>query len=463
MKVLRKMKVIMVSSLIGIIVLGLAGMYYYQSTRFNSNITINNTKVGGLTADQALKKLKSTVLKNDVYVGQNLIYDGKDSKMEFTNSDLSSVKKLLKSQQSFWPSSKENNYSLEPSKMNQYRNQTMKKLIEDKLISMNKSRLAAKDAEAHLVDGKITVTKSVDGKQYDVPTLLKGYQKQENTSEVHLKPVYIQPVKADSPIVKKEEQVLQELVQKSMDYQVQNKVYTLQGSELIQNATVTKDMQITIDSQAITNKISEINNSQSTLKKDFQFTTHSGSVVTVKGQSYGWAINVSKETKRVQEAFEKGEKSLEAESIYGTGWSTYGTGYTATTNNGIGDTYAEVSIAEQRIWIYKNGKLVVTTNVVTGRHDTSEDTPKGVWYIMYKETPSVLEGRSVGHGDYSVKVQYWAPFTLSGCGFHDASWRSNWSSTAYLTAGSGGCVNTPLSAIKTVYDNLSKNEPVVVY
>ena len=254
-----------------------------------------------------------------------------------------------------------------------------------------------------------------------------------------------------------------ELVQHTVDYKVQDKVYPLQGSDLIQNATVTKDLKVTVNSEEIKNKINDINDAQSTLNKDFKFKTHSGSVVTVKGESYGWAINVTKESKRVQESFEKGEKSLEAGSIYGSGWSTYGTGYNATTNGGIGDTYAEVSIKDQRIWIYKNRKLVFTTNVVTGRHNTNEDTPPGVWYVMYKETPSVLEGTSVGHGDYSVKVQYWAPFTLSGCGFHDASWRSNWASNAYLTAGSGGCVNTPSSAMKTVYNTLSKNEPVVVY
>lgn len=51
-----------------------------------------------------------------------------------------------------------------------------------------------------------------------------------------------------------------------------------------------------------------------------------------------------------------------------------GCGYETTANNGIGDTYAEVSIADRQIWIYKDGKLVVTTNVVTGKHSTGEDT-----------------------------------------------------------------------------------------
>ncbi|NRD80074.1 L,D-transpeptidase family protein [Bacillus sp. BRMEA1] len=442
---------------------GVAGLSYHQSTRFNSNITINGTKVGGMTAEQALKTLKSTILKNVVYVGQEKIYDGKDTMMGFTDQDLSSVTKVLNSQHTFFPSSKAKNYSLMPNQEDHYRSQTMKKQVEEKLSSLNKNLTAPLDAEAHLEDGKITISKSKNGKQYDIAKLIKDYEQQEYKSEIHLNPVYIQPIKEDSPIVKKEVKLLQDLVQRSVDYQVQDQDYTLNASDLIKNASVSKDMTYTIDTSEIKNKISDINNSQSTLYKNFQFKTHTGSVVTVKGQTYGWAINITKESKRVKEAFEKGETSLPAKYVYGDGWSTYGNGYKNTTNNGIGNTYAEVSIQEQRIWLYKNGQLVLTTNVVTGKHSTNEDTPKGVWYIEYKESPSVLKGSEVGNPNYSVKVNYWAPFTLGGVGFHDASWRTNWKSDAYLEQGSGGCVNTPPGVMKSVYDNLSENEPVVVY
>jgi hypothetical protein len=410
-----------------------------------------------------LKKLKSAEFKNEVYVGNKLIYDGNDTKMGFTDRDLPNVKKLLKNQWSLLPSSKSINDSLMPGAEDQYRSQTMKKIVEEKLIMLNKSLKAPQDAQPHLDNGKISISNSVNGTQYDVAGLLKDYQKQEEQSQIHLNPVYIQPLKADNPIVKNEAEKLRELVQRTIYYKVQKQVYTLKGSDLIKNATVSKDLKVALDTSDIKNKLDQINQTQSTLGKSFQFRTHSGSVISVPGQSYGWAIDVSAEANRIQEAFEKGENSISADNIYGTGWTTYGTGYDRTSNGGIGNTYAEVSIKEQRIWLYKNGQLVVTTNVVTGRHNTHEDTPMGVWYIMYKQSPSTLTGSEVGNPNYSVKVQYWTPFTLSGCGFHDASWRKNWASNAYLTAGSGGCVNTPPSIMKTVYDNLSQNEPVVVY
>ncbi|MCP8969928.1 L,D-transpeptidase family protein [Ectobacillus ponti] len=441
-----------------------AAVGYYQATHFNKNVKINDTSVGGLTAEEALSKLKSSVLKNEVYIGKNRVIDEKDTKMAFADKDLSEVQKLLKSQQTFFPSSKEVRYSLLPGELDQYRSQTLKKQVEEKLLAMNKELKAPQDAQAVLEKGTIKVVKSVDGQQYDVASLLKDYEKQEYNSEVHLNPAYTQPIKEDSQVVKDEKNKLEALLQQSTEYKVQDKVYSLKASDLIQNASVAKDMKLTIDTALIKNKIAEINSAQATLNKPFTFKTHAGATISVQGEGYGWALNREREAAQIADAFEKGTKSLAAANISGNGWEGEGYGYNTTANNGIGDTYAEVSIQEQRIWLYRNGQLVFTTPVVTGRHNTAEDTSPGVWYILYKRTPATLKGTSVGHGgSYSVKVDYWAPFTNSGQGFHDASWRTNWASNAYLTAGSGGCVNVPPSVAKTVYDNLTTHQPVVVY
>ncbi|RYM02190.1 hypothetical protein EWH99_11205 [Sporolactobacillus sp. THM7-7] len=425
---------------------------------------INGTKVGGLTADQALKELKTLTLENDIYIGGKRVVNGKNTKTKFTEKDLPEIRELLDRQRTWWPSSKEKNYSLMPAQADHYRSEVLKGELEAKLRFLNKSLKAPKDAQAHLEQNRIVVSKSENGDQYNIAELLKYYDRHHGyESDIHLKPVLLQPVREDSQVVKDEKKKLEELTRQTVNYRVQDKTYSLKASELVKHATVSKDMKTTIDTVDLKNRIAEINRSQSTLNKDYTFKTHSGSVISVKGESYGWALDVDKETKRIRDAFEKGKPSVRAYYVYGVGYSTYGIGYHNTTNHGIGDTYAEVSIKEQRIWVYKNGQLKVTTHVVTGRHDTHEDTPKGVWYIMYKESPSTLEGSEAGNPHYSVKVDYWAPFTMSGCGFHDASWRQNWASDAYLKHGSGGCVNTPPKVMKTVYDNLSQNDPVVIY
>ncbi|WP_396953722.1 L,D-transpeptidase [Neobacillus mesonae] len=452
------------AGIIIIMALVIAAGCYYQANHFNAQIKINGIKVGGMSADQALKELKTSVLKNVIYIGNQQILDGKDTKMVFSDKDLPDVKKLLKKQWTFFPSSKEKNFSLLPTNQDQYRNQTLKKQLEEKLIAMNKGLKAPKDAAVRLDQGKIIVANSISGEQYDVASLLKDFEKSKYISEIQLNPLYIQPIKEDSEFIKNQQKKLEEFLAQTVDYKVQDKVYPLKAGELIKNASISKDLQIKIDdSNEIKNRIAKINNTQSTLNKDFKFKTHSGSVISVKAKGYGWAIDVKKEIPRIVKAFENGKKSVSASNIYGHGWNGEGYGYDITANNGIGDTYAEVSLANQRIWIYKNGKLVVTTNVVTGTHDNRHETSPGVWYVLYKETNAVLTGRENGKITYQTPVKYWAPFTNDGQGFHDASWRGNWGSKTYLTSGSHGCVNTPPSIMQTVYANLSTYEPVIVY
>ncbi len=121
-----------------------------------------------------------------------------------------------------------------------------------------------------------------------------------------------------------------------------------------------------------------------------------------------------------------------------------------------GSTYIEINIAQQRMWFYKNGKLVVDTPVVTGTR-YSMDTPKGFYYIYQRARNTVLTGPG-----YASPVDYWMAF-CGGCGIHDASWRSSFGGNIYTYNGSHGCVNTPYSAVRTIYNNTGYDTPVIVY
>ena len=88
-------------------------MSYYQATHFNSNVTINDTKVGGMSADEAIQKLKTSGLANKVYIDRQQILDEKETKTELTEKICRKLK-TIKSQWTFFPSSKEKDYSLLP-------------------------------------------------------------------------------------------------------------------------------------------------------------------------------------------------------------------------------------------------------------------------------------------------------------------------------------------------------------
>ncbi|MFT8949105.1 MAG: L,D-transpeptidase [Liquorilactobacillus hordei] len=441
----------------------LGGYTYYRSTHFNKNIQINGVSVGGLNEKSALAQLKSEKIDNNVYLNGKLLLEGKKTSSGFTQKDLSKIRQLLKKQWTFLPESKKISYQITPSNVSNYRTNVIKPKLKQLLDKKNSKLTAAVDSHAVLRYGKITYTDSKKGNQYNVAKILTAYDKQKNQPTTNIKKFVIQPVTSSSNQVKKQKEKLETLAKRTVVYKVQQTNYNLAAKDVINQATYIGD-KYQISQDGIVNEINDINNKQATLQKSISFKTHAGDTVNVPGGTYGWALKTSDSYETISAAFINNKSEVDAASdIYGVGYLTYGTGYDNLTNDGIGTTYAEISIQDQRAWFYIDGKEVYTTNIVTGKHSTNEDTPTGVWYIMYKQSPATLEGSEAGNANYSVKVNYWAQFTSSGCGFHDASWRTDWSSTAYLTNGSGGCANTPSANMESVYNSLSQKEAVVVY
>lgn len=129
------------------------------------------------------------------------------------------------------------------------------------------------------------------------------------------------------------------------------------------------------------------------------------------------------------------------------------------------DTYIEISIGKQVMWVFKDDELLVQTPVVTGNAAQGWDTPTGEYSIIDKETDKVLNGSTVGF-DYKVPVNYWMRLTNSGVGIHDIDWLNAdnaWDSRdVYTTNGSHGCINTPGEAMAVIYNNIPVGTPVFI-
>lgn len=129
------------------------------------------------------------------------------------------------------------------------------------------------------------------------------------------------------------------------------------------------------------------------------------------------------------------------------------------------DTYIEVSISKQYMWLYNDGKLVVSTPVVTGNMSKGWDTPTGTFSVWNKETDKVLDGATVGY-DYTLPVNYWMAIDYTGVGIHDNNWLTSSNAEASRsqnsTLGSHGCINTPSDLMATVYNNTPLGTPVYV-
>ncbi|MBR0163816.1 MAG: L,D-transpeptidase [Lachnospiraceae bacterium] len=125
----------------------------------------------------------------------------------------------------------------------------------------------------------------------------------------------------------------------------------------------------------------------------------------------------------------------------------------------VGDSYVEVDMADQMLYFYLDGELIVETPVVTGNMAWGMGTPEGIWPIFNITRNAVLVGEN-----YRTPVNYWMAFTHQGHGIHDSTWRtSGYGGDIYLTDGSHGCVNTPLDKVSIVFENAYLGLPVVTF
>lgn len=130
--------------------------------------------------------------------------------------------------------------------------------------------------------------------------------------------------------------------------------------------------------------------------------------------------------------------------------------------NDIGDTYLEISLDEQHMWLYQDGALVVDTDVVTGmRDDPERATPRGLWRTTDMYTEHTMTG-SYG----TAFCHYFIRVTLDGVGVHDASWRGAFGGSIYTYDGSHGCINTPYKAEKIIFETLKSRDtwtPIIIW
>lgn len=181
--------------------------------------------------------------------------------------------------------------------------------------------------------------------------------------------------------------------------------------------------------------------------KIINFKTHDNKDIEIEKGSLINELNVEKEVQQLTTDINN-QKDVKREPI----WKTKGL-----VNKKIDDTYIEVSIDKQHLWYYKDGEIVLESNVVTGKQGTN-DTDKGAWYVIEKTKGTYLTGAS-----WKTWVDYWMPFNNSGEGLHDASWRNKFGSNIYINDGSHGCVNLPSEFAKELYENINVNIPVIIY
>ena len=184
------------------------------------------------------------------------------------------------------------------------------------------------------------------------------------------------------------------------------------------------------------------------------FYTSTGTTVTFpeSNNEYGYLVDEEGEYQQLVADIQS-NTTVEREPVY----SQSGIGREGTDDLAAG--YVEVSLTAQHLWFYKNGELIVESDIVSGCVSKKQETQWGVFPIAYKESPATLIPSNETNG---TAVQYWMPF-YDGQGLHDASWRTAFGGNIYQTSGSHGCVNLPPAVAQTIFEYADTGTPVILY
>ena len=242
---------------------------------------------------------------------------------------------------------------------------------------------------------------------------------------------------------------LNEYCQAKITYTVGDDVFDLDADTYHDWFIIGDDGSITIDGELARDYVKSLGHKYNTCYSTRNFETSYGQTVKIDNSDYGWKVDYDTETAQVIE-------EINSHTV-----TTRDLNYLMVANShnspDYGDSYVEINLTSQHLFLYKDGKLVIDTDFVSGRVIRGNATPCGIFGLTYKTKDATLRGST-----YESHVDYWMPFN-GNIGMHDATWRSTFGAAIYIRNGSHGCINLPHSAAETIYDAIEKDYPVIVY
>ncbi len=224
----------------------------------------------------------------------------------------------------------------------------------------------------------------------------------------------------------------------------------LRSSDLEEHMIETEDHTLVLDPDFLSSYIEQLAQKYDTQGNPRNFHTSHGTDITLYKGNFGWKLDTETTKAQIQDLLQ----STSLETLEPT-WSHKGGVFGE--KNDIGDSYVEIDLENQKVWLYKDGQKILETDCVSGTYGTDNQTPGGVYSVYYMQSPDVLSGPG-----YDSYVEYWMAFN-GNIGMHDANWRSEFGGSIYRSNGSHGCVNLPTEAAKKIYETVSYGYPVVCY
>lgn len=457
-KVRKKIVIAAASVVVGLLLIYLCTVAYFNCHIFPGT-RFDDVKLSGKSADGAEEEL------DGLLADYKLAITGRDGASEVINRDDIKLKyvldgfgtKLIDAQNPFaWPA-------------HLFRKSTIDEkfdvvydadMLADKITSM---KMTSEENMAEPVDAYIgdyesgvgfKIVGEVIGSKLDmekfeaaVKDALTNVQSELDADKAGC---YIDPqVYSDDKKLVKQEKRLNKYTDTRLTYTFGDDTVVLDGDTIYKWMDIKKNGKVSLDEEKIREFVRGLGSKYDTIFRTRTFKTSYKKDVVINGGDYGWWMNREKEVSELKELIKKGTVA-DREPVYFQKAEKYG-------KDDYGDTYVEINLTAQHLFLYKDGKVVLESDFVSGKDTKDRKTPGGVFGITYKERDATLVG-----ADYETPVSYWMPFNGS-IGMHDATWRRKFGSNIYKSGGSHGCINLPFNVAARIYDEIEKNTPVICY
>lgn len=434
-----------------LIVLYFIGGFYFKD-KFPINVYVNEVNIGGMTLLKADKKIAKTDLWDKITIKsdtEEFLEIGAEE-IEYKYVETPDLPKIfMQENRQNWLLAIFNDSEYTTTMLSHYNTDKIKSMI-DGIEELDKKLLDANIVYSNSYNAFVIEPQSYEikiTKEQLFDLVVEAIE--ERNQEVNIENFIEQPdIFYDDISLIAAKDKANEYLEMQIRYIFEDRDELIDGS-ILKDFIAFEGTEIYIDPERVKGYVAELARKYDTFGRGRRFKTSTGENIITTGGSYGWLIHRKKTIDALIEQIESGENKT-IEPIYS---------YEALIRNSddIGDSYVEIDLKEQMVYVYINGQLKVRTETVTGNIAKGNDTPTGVYPINYKETDAILKGE-----DYASPVKYWMPFNKH-IGLHDADWRNSFGGDIYEKNGSNGCINLPPSIAETIFDLVYPGMPVIVH
>ena len=435
------------------------GMAFYFHSHFFPGTVLDGLKTGGYTAQKVMDEITEEIHSYHLNIvtreGKTETISGKEISLEPEWGD--EIKQMIEAQPVFaWPVKIFQKKIVTGQTIVKFNEKQLEGKINGLVCMDKESQTAPVDASIADYDSVngFAVKPCIMGTAIDADKMKQAVTEAVNslreTLDLDKEGVYADTeIRDDNDKLLDAVKTMNEYAKTVITFTVGKESQTLDASVFGKWFSLNDKVQPVLDRSKVTEYVEGLAKKYNTCYSAKTLKTSYGKTVTIPESHYGWKVDTDKEVEEIIKEIKSGKPV------------TRDLNYSMTANshegNDYGNSYVEINLTAQHLFLYKDGKLVIESDFVSGNLARNFGSPTGAYGITYTKKDAVLRG-----DNYETPVSYWMPFA-GNVGMHDATWRSSFGGSIYKYSGSHGCINLPLDAAKVIFENVKKNYPVLVY